>query len=529
MSKSFAKLVAGSEFTHQHIAQNWSAREDSAISFRQKLPAAVEFCKRSSRHQGIHALIALFLGACLTLAFAPFHVFLLGILVPAFLLSLWYLETPKQAFLSGWLFGIGFFGTGVYWVYISIHTFGKAPPALAFLITILFIATLALFPAIQGWLTRRLFKGNHLIWGFPFIWVLFEIIRTYVLTGFPWLLLGYSQMDSILRNMAPVLGVYGVSFITLIFSSLLTALFFIRQRKILFGFPVVVTLIWLSLWGMGFSSFGVHPTGKELTVSLVQGNIHQTLKWKFSELKNILEVYRRLTGQNLSSDLVVWPEAAIPMLQGDAQNFLDEIALLAKRHDMAVILGIPIAYNTNFYNGIIVLGQGEGTYLKRQLVPFGEYIPFRSLLSFILNHIQIPMSDMSPGSTNQGLLKVKGVSLSASICYEIAYPVLIASQLPEAQMLVTLTDDSWFDPSIARDQQLQMTQMRALEVGRYLLAATNDGVTAIINAKGGIVGTIKPTKEGVLTSIVPAMAGSTPWVRLVNWARKLFYQTSYPG
>ncbi len=148
----------------------------------------------------------------------------------------------------------------------------------------------------------------------------------------------------------------------------------------------------------------------------------------------------------------------------------------------------------------------------RHLVPFGEYVPFRSLLAFVLRHIEIPMSDMMPGAYDQGLLFVKGVPFSASICYEIAYPFLIASQLPAAQILVTLTDDSWFDPSIAQDQKLQITRMRALETGRYLLTATNDGMTAIIDSKGRVEKTIPPSQTGVLTGKVPAMQGSTPWV-----------------
>lgn len=481
------------------------------------------------KNPSYRALLALFLGPFLTLAFAPFHLFPLGILAPALLLYLWHYSTPKQAFFTGWLFGLGFFSTGVYWVYISIHTFGKAPPLLAFLITILFMVILALFLAAQGWVTRRLFRGNHLLWGFPLVWMLFEVIRTYFLTGFPWLLLGYSQMDSALCHIAPLLGVYVVSFVTLIFSSLLVSLFLFRQRKVLIGIPLTGVLLWLGLLGMGRLSWGVQPTGQRLVVSLIQGNIHQSLKWDANQLDNILGTYRRLTEPNWASDLVIWPEAAVPMLQEDAQAFLDQMDKRAKSYDTAIILGIPIAYDMNFYNGMVVIGKGEGTYLKRHLVPFGEFIPFRYLLSFVLNHIQIPMSDMTSGSENQGFLKVKGIPLSASICYEIAYPALVASQLPGAQILVTLTDDSWFDPSIAQDQQLQMTQMRALETGRYMLAATNDGVTAVIDAKGQIAKAVPPSQEAVLTSVVPAMTGSTPWVRFLNGMRALFHLKGVDG
>lgn len=482
------------------------------------------FRNQMLRHSTYRLLLAFIFGACLTLAFAPFHLFPLGILVPALLLAIWYFATPRQAFVSGWLFGVGFFSTGVYWVYISIHTFGKAPPILAFLITLVFIAVLALFPAVQGYLTRRWFKGNHLIWGFPVVWVLFELIRTCFLTGFPWLLLGYSQMDSALSNIAPLLSVYGVSFVTLMFSSLLASLFLVKQRRsLLMAFPLMAAGLWLALWGLGNFSWGVRPTGKELSVSLIQGNIPQSLKWDVGQRNYILSTYRRLTTLNWKSDLIIWPEAAIPMLQDEAQPFLDALSEEAKQKQTALIVGIPIAYGMNFYNGMLVIGDGEGSYLKRHLVPFGEYIPFRALLAFVLNHIEIPMSDMSSGSFNQGFLTIKGISLSASICYEIAYPTLVASQLPEAQMLVTLTDDSWFDPSIAQDQQLQMTQMRALETGRYLLAATNDGVTAVIDPKGRIVKSAKPSEEAVLTAVVPAMTGSTPWVRFLNGMRKWFF------
>lgn len=465
---------------------------------------------------------ALLLGILLTFAFAPYQIFPLAVLSPAGLLALWLNASPKRAFWLGFSFGLGFFGAGVYWVYISIHDIGEVSALLSLMIMAGFITFLACYPALVGYLYRRFFSQltpiNQFA-AFPAIWVASEKLRSWLFTGFPWLILGYSQTNSPLKGFAPILGVYGISFMLLISSALLVNSILKFKQKAYFA--VYLNLLFFSLlWIAGTSLCYLNwtkPEGKPLSVALVQGNIPQTIKWSPDSIHLSLERYTQLTkplwGKN---QLVIWPETAIPLpLQTEiSQSLVNELNEQARRSQTQLILGIPVQASADgYYNAIITLGKQQKWYLKRFLVPFGEYTPFASSLNSIFKFFNIPMSDIVPGAFYQGPLVLGDIKILASICYEIAFPELIRFNDPSISFLLNLTNDAWFGKSSAHAQHLQMAIMRALEFQRPTLFVSNDGITAIIDADGNVSAAAPERQTYVLTGSVQPMAGVTPWMR----------------
>ena len=468
-------------------------------------------------------LIALFAGMLLPLAFAPIGIYLFAIISPALLLALWLPLNPRQTFWRGFYYGLGFFGVGVSWVFISIHRYGDTNTILSLLFTLLFVAVLALFTATQGYLFSKLFPQDNrakVLIAFPAIWILMEWIRTWLFTGFPWLLLGYSQTNSPLRSFAAIVGVYGLSFIIVLSSSLLVLIFrdglrYWYKSLLPFGLLWMAALLLIPVqW--------THPLGKTLQISLVQGNIPQSIKWEPQQAAASLDIYQHLTSQHWNSDIIIWPESAITFLLPDAISYLKVIDATAKQHNTAVLSGIPIPVmndqnnSVNYFSSMIVMGAGYGHYFKQHLVPFGEYVPYQDLLRGLFGFLNLPMSDFSDGPAHQHLLVAKGINIAPFICYEIAFPHLVLTTLPQANLLVTISDDTWFGDSFAPGQHLQMGQFWALATGRYVLFSTNSGITAIIDPTGKILNTIPKFQQTVLTGTAQAMTGTTPAVILGN-------------
>ena len=466
-------------------------------------------------------LAALLLGIALSFAFAPYDVFPLAFLAPAGLLALLLNVSPKRAFWLGFIFGIGFFGAGVYWVYISIHLYGDVPNYLAGLITCGLIAFLALFPATTGYLTNRYFPFTttaKLVYAFPALWVTSEWVRSWLFTGFPWLLIGYSQTNSPLKGYAPLLSVYGVSLAVIISSALIVnAVLGFRQNNYratylnLFAFVT----IWIAGGLLDLISW-TQSQGNPLSVSLVQGNIPQSLKWSPQHLQLSLDTYAKLTEPLWGKDkLVIWPEAAVPLPLPEATTFINALDNKAKESGTHLILGIPIqsANKDGYYNAIVTLGRTRAVYLKHRLVPFGEYVPFSPLLFRLFNFMNLPLSYSIPGNPHQEPFTLGHTKIVPSICYEIAFPELNKFSDPSVGALLTVTNDAWFGDSSAQAQHLQMAEMRAIEFRRPVIFVSNDGITAIINPYGKIESSAPPHKEFVLTSTVQPTVGLTPWMR----------------
>ncbi|HSW94054.1 MAG TPA: apolipoprotein N-acyltransferase [Gammaproteobacteria bacterium] len=466
-------------------------------------------------------LVALLAGILMIVAFAPCGFFVAGIIMPAILFMLWQSLTPQKAFLRGWLFGLGLFGTGVYWVFISIHTYGNASVFLASFFTVSLISILALFPALTGWFLNRYFPiadRSRLFYAFPALWVLFEWIRSWIFTGFPWLLLGDTQIHSPLKGYAPIVSVYGLSFLVLLNSGLLIELGVALSKKQIkkTAVPVLILLvIWVAGAGLARIAW-THPVGSPVKVSLVQGNIPQETKWSFDNVQTSLDTYSRLTRPHWDSDIIIWPESAITLSIQDAEDFLNTIVLTARKHHTTFITGIPVQapFSQSYYNAVITLGNGYGYYFKRRLVPFGEYTPFREWLSKLLDGLKIPMSDFIPGTQKTPPLVAGNIHIAPFICYEIAFPEMVLSRDKNINLLLTISNDAWFGHSIAQAEHLAMAEMRAAENRRPLLFVSNNGITAVIDAKGNVHAAAPPYVATVLTDTVQPVEGLTPWQRM---------------
>lgn len=462
--------------------------------------------------------IALLAGALLTLSFAPFEIYPLAVLSPAVLLYLWLDISPKRAFFRGWLYGVGLFSTGVYWVFTSIHLYGNASGFLAAFITGGFVAILALFPAINGYLLNRYFPTTNrakLILAFPASWVALEWIRTQIFTGFPWLLIGYSQTNSPLKGFAPVASVLGISLAVVISAGLLIDIVIRLKQKdfrtVYFNLTAFA-LIWATGGYLSFMSW-TKPFGAPVKVSLVQGSIPEQMKWSSDMLKTTIDRYVDLSKNHWDSQIIIWPESALPIAMQSVEDLLNNIDATAKKHHTTFITGIPVKVpdEDTYYNAVVALGDGHGYYLKRRLVPFGEYVPFDKLLHHMLDILNIPMSNFVPGKNTPEPLQVGKLKISAFICYEIAFPELVVSRDKNINMLLTVSNDAWFGDSIAQPQHLEMAQMRALEMQRPILFVSNDGITAVIDANGNIQSKAPQHVPYVLTDTVQGMKGKTPW------------------
>jgi len=513
-------------------------------------------------------LLPLFMGALFPLAFAPFNQFWIAWIIPAVLAYLLQEITVKQAGLRGLLFGLGYFGVGVSWVYISVHVYGQTPMITAALITLGFVLVLSLFTA--GFcasfvlLTRRRFSvwnfvsldpaykprdvvendvpdvGNNdvprLVRGiqrifatsftmviYASLWVLWEWLRGWIFTGFPWLFIGYTQIDSPLSGFAPLVGIYGVSWLTVLFSGLLLhALISWKTASSAKKTKLIISLVLIPLCGGLLSLVSwTTPKGEPTQVTLVQPNTPQDMKWVGNHGAQIVTDLIALSAPALTTShrIIIWPEAAIPYTISQVKPMLDVLSLESYALSNTLITGIlnqaPDHNNQQrFYNSIIAVGKGDGIYYKQHLVPFGEYIPFESQLGRLLQVLALPLPSITPGPAHQTGLRAGNLSIAPAICYEVIYPALVFSNFKatNADLLLTISNDTWFGTSIGPHQHLQMARMRALELGRYMIRATNNGISAIMNDKGDVMAQLPQFEATTLESTVQAMQSNTPLV-----------------
>jgi apolipoprotein N-acyltransferase len=413
----------------------------------------------------------------------------------------------------------------VSWVYVSLHTFGAMPAPLAAAVTLLFCAYLALFPAAAGWLARHwpLKPAANWIFLVPAVLTLLEWLRGWLFTGFPWLNPGYTQAPaSPLAGYAPLLGVHGVTLLLLATAGALSLILAQRSRaqlRALWPWPAALLVLWCIGAGLRTVAW-TEPTGTRITVSLLQGNIEQDLKWREDHLRGTLDTYLRMVRAS-DARLIILPETALPLFLRDVPAaYLDELAAHARRNNGDLLLGVPERLpQGDYYNSVVSLGSaGSQTYRKSHLVPFGEFIPLRPLFGALVSQLAIPLQDFARGGMDQQPLAVAGEQVAINICYEDAFGEEIIRQLPQATLLVNVSNVAWFGRSIAPQQHLQIAQMRALETGRYMLRATNTGVTAVIAPDGRVEAAAAEFTQAVLTREVAGMRGATPFVRWGNLA-----------
>jgi apolipoprotein N-acyltransferase len=457
-------------------------------------------------------------GALLPLAFAPFHFYPIAVISIVLLFLSWHGATAKQAALSGFLFGLGMFGVGVSWVYVAIHVFGQASVALAGLMTFGFVAFLAAYLALIGWLLKRFVLNHFSKWDYvvllPLVWMGYELFKGWFLSGFPWLELGVSQIDGPLAGYVPIIGVVGVSWLVAMTAGLIICFMLTRH----WTYILLVAVI----WGGGQqlrSAVWTETIGEPLKVSLIQGNVPQQIKWNKEQLFKTLALYEARTAENWDSDLILWPENAITVFYHQAKElFFDPLSQQAKQNNTDILVGLPAVDSETqvYYNSVMLLSEQPQFYHKQHLVPFGDYIPFewlRGLIAFF----NLPMSSFSPGGSAQPLLEAAGIKLGISICYEDVFSTEVMRTLPEAQLLVNATNNAWYGDSFAPHQHLQISRSRALEMGRPVLRATTNGISAVINHKGLVEQQTQQFEEAVLTSYVSARQGMTPYVKWQRW------------
>jgi apolipoprotein N-acyltransferase len=474
-------------------------------------------------------LISLIAGALAVAGFAPLNLWPLPVLSLAVLFGLLTRTSSVRAgFLIGLVWGLGFFIAGVSWVFVSLSVYGGMPTWLAALATFLFCALLALFPAIVGAVQARwpVPPTLRLLVLVPLAWGVTEWVRGWLFTGFPWLVMGYSQVPaSPLAGYAPLVGVYGVSFLLALIAALL-AWGVARRGALAPRVWAAVAIVALGLGGQVLRGIAwTTPDGAPTSVALLQGNIPQEMKWQPEKTHATLESYARMAAAS-PAKLIILPETALPLFESDLPDFYRSgLASLGRKNGGDVLTGLPTGspYGA-YYNSVVSFGSAPGQrYHKVHLVPFGEYIPLKAVWGWVIQVLHIPLSDFARGDARQTPLAIGGQRVAADICYEDAFGEEIIRQLPAASVLVNVSNLAWFGDSLAPWQHAQMSQMRALETGRMMLRATNTGLTAIIDAKGRVLASLPPFTAGSLSGEIQGYAGSTPYVRwgnapvLVSW------------
>ena len=466
--------------------------------------------------------IALSLGALYTAGFAPLGLSLIVMLTLVPLLYVFNTVSPRDAAAHGFWFGIGAFLAGTYWIYISVAGFGGAPWYVAVLLLIGLVLIMAAYLATAGWFAARLSAGEPwlLLIVAPAVWVLIEWLRGWLFTGFPWLAVGYAQSDSWFAGWAPVLGVYGVSFAVLLSATaLLVALLTRGRQRIAAGVIVVLPFL---LGGILGRVEWTEPAGPPLEVTIVQYGISQDQKWQPEMLAPTLEFYRAETLKARDSDIVLWPEVAVPSATDLMEPYIARLGNDARAAGQSIVFGILERVEErgelSTYNAMLLVdGEKRQSYRKRHLVPYGEYFPVPQFIRDRFDMEYIPRNDLTPGAPEQDLL-VHGTDtpLAVAICYEDAYGAEQLYALPDARLLINVSNDAWFGDSIAPKQHLQIARMRSIEAGRETVRATSTGISAFIDHRGELLETGAQFEPVVMSRRVQPRTGGTPYVSAGN-------------
>jgi apolipoprotein N-acyltransferase len=537
------------------------------------------------RRNALRLSAAFAAGASLNLAFAPIGWWPLGLLAPAALFALIQGVPPRRAAWVGAAFGMGLFAFGTYWLYTCLHVFGLVPVWLTLVLQCALVGAMSAYPAVlcyaaNRWWLKAAATRDWLV--LPALWVLLEWLRGWVLSGFPWLSLGYAFIDSPLAGWAPLLGVYGVTWAAAVVASslnvMLTAVHAAAREKAartaaahepnaastaaasapelarsaagrlepqepptpltptaLRPYPLerafchaagsaAAALAALAALFAVPLSLARHPwtqpTGPVLPIAAVQGAVSQNQKWQLDNRDATLARYAALTVKAWGARLIVWPESALPVLANDIPDYLHELRSAGRAHDADFAIGL-VDYQPEtgrYFNGLLVMSAaGDGWYFKRHLVPFGEYFPVPRFIRSWMRLMSLPYDDIAAGAEQQPVLGAAGQKLGLTICYEDAFGSSQLTVLREATLLINVTNNAWFGDSAAPFQHLEIARMRALEAGRFLVFASNDGITAAIDARGAVIARLPQFTEAVLRADVQPMTGLTPYARLGNY------------
>lgn len=464
-------------------------------------------------------------GAVFSFSLAPYGLWALAVFSPMVLYACLVGESRAgRAFWLGQAYGFGLWAVGAFWLYTSIHEYGSIATPLALIMIAVMACVMGLFHGVMAWAFVR-FLGRQPL-AFASLWVVQEWAKTWLLTGFPWLFVGYALTDvPYLTAFAPVFGVFALSFMVVLFGASVVELFRQKLSFLLISTTLVLASVFVTMINPKWTT----PTGDKLSFSLIQGNIPQDLKWLTEYRMETLKIYADLSMSEWGQEVVVWPEASIPMFQDEAWWFIDMVHNHAREQGATWVMGIPYKdvehYNPaeraypHLYNSVLALGEDSGgLYKKQNLVPFGEYIPFEGVLNILPDLANMSEAvSFSRGTRGQKPLLVKGQHMGSAVCYEVAYPDTTRHNAKDTGFLLTVSNDAWFGTSAGPRQHLQMVQMRSLETGRWFVRATNTGVTAFIDDKGRIVSQAVPNTPTVLRGEVPMMTGMTPFMRFGSY------------
>lgn len=470
-------------------------------------------------------IACLALGALQVLAFAPFEYWPLAFISLGLYFYLTDALKPKMAFFAGLAYGYGLYGAGVSWVYVSLNTYGGMPVWMGTIAVLCFAGILALFIASASALAAILFPNRFRLIFIGFVWVIFEWMKSWVLTGFPWLDIGYTQTPTWLFSWAPIGGIYLISFIVaIISSSLAQALNLFLAKQKLMALATITPIVLLVL--LSFISDRMtwsEPIGSPIKIGIVQANVPINEKWQSDARGPLIEKYRSLSQQLTAQqniDLLVWPETALPlyMQQTDA-DFWNKIT----PNSTALLTGImdsPSIAQGNLdesYNAAVLSCNGQTQiYRKRHLVPFGEYLPLRFLFNWVLEYLELPMSDFSSWQGAQNL-NCGAIKVGLSICYEDAFAAEYREFVGDATVLVNISEDAWFGDSLAPHQRRQMAQMRARELSRPMIRSANSGPSLFIDQRGELLTATAQFEVAAIARKVQAHTGDTPFKRYGNW------------
>ncbi len=495
--------------------------------------AADPFGSASRRGLVYRLLIAAVLGVAHTQAFAPHDWWWLQILSVAGLVALIAdAPRPRTAAATGFAFGLGWFLSGIWWLYISMHVYGEMPAWMAALAVVLFAGYLSIWPALAAgtwrWLTARSDAGILAALAFGATWALSEWLRGVVFTGFPWLGSGYAHTDGPLAGFAPLVGVYGITFLAASASGLLVVgigAWRRRQRHGARSLAAASAVIVAGVLGGGAALAPIAyttPAGNPIHVRLLQGNVAQDIKFEPAGIQRSLELYRDLITAE-PADLVVTPETAFPViLQELPIDIAKAVRAYMERTGTTVIFGAAGADSpVDFTNSVFAIGPEQEQlyrYNKHHLVPFGEFIPFG--FRWFVDMMKMPLGDFRRGTLDQPAVPVRDIHVAPNICYEDLFGEEIATtlrqQVTPANMLANVTNLAWFGDTIALDQHLQISRMRALEMRRPMLRATNTGMTAVVRPDGSVQAKLPTFEIGTLSATVQGMQGLTPYIRWGN-------------
>lgn len=468
--------------------------------------------------------LAVFLaGALSVLAYAPFDQFWLAPLSWGLLYAV--LRHPvtglRGGFLYGFLWGLGALFAGLCWLVVALHVYGGMSAPLAVLLILLFCAALALYPTLLCglfvWLRRGHWGANALL--AAACWLAAELLRGQLFPSFPWLAIGYTQTPpSPLAGWAPLFGVYGVGFLLVLVSALLVEAWLSpaarRVALLLAALPLVVG------GGLRLVSW-TQPVGEPLQIALIQTNVAQDQKWRPERVVEWLQLNLDML-RRYPARLMVLPETTLPMLERQLPvGYMDALEAQVRAQGSDAIVGVFTSdAQDRVYNSVVTRGVSpHQQYSKDHLVPFGEFAPYG--FGWFYKLASIPMADQTPGGKHQAPLALAGQKIAMNICYEDVFGEELLRVLPEATLMLNVSNLAWYGDSHAQPQHLQMSRMRALETGRPQLRATNTGMTAIVQPDGSVSHVLPPFEVGAIVTEVRGYQGLTPFARLSDWPVKL--------